>query len=125
MKICKVLLAAPVFFMPVFVFADPMLAELATLTTDATAQLATDPNAFITVFGVEVGGILASCLITACSIIGLASALVKILVPITKWTENTFDDVWLLKITKFLAMITGWMDKYVALNPNKNNARHD
>lgn len=124
MKTYKLLVAVLVFFMPAIVFADPIVADIAPLTADLAAAVA-DPAAVVTVFGIQLGGMVGSIILTALSLIGLASALVKVLVPVTQWTETKFDDEWLLKITKWLSVITGFLDKYVALNPTKSKARND
>ncbi len=124
MKTYKLLLAVLVFFMPALVFADPLVESIVPLTAAAAAAVA-DPAAVVTVFGIQLGGMVGSIILTLLSLIGLASALVKILVPVTQWTETKFDDEWLLKVSKFLGVITGFLDKYVALNPAKSKARND
>lgn len=121
MKSFKVFFAFILFCLPLAIM--PFNAS-AGLVADTANTLAANADAGIMLFGVEIGGVVASIAFTVLSLIGVASALVKLLTPLVAYTTTKVDDKWLGFFNKYLALLVGFTDKYLALNPSKSNARN-
>ncbi len=137
-NLARTLVALVVFLLPAVAFATATAGEVIApaehVLTVADKQTATGVVMFadeqsasessenqggFVLFGIDVGAILT----WAFAIVGVASALVKALAPIAQLTKTTKDDAFLAKAASVIDKVVNFLDKWVALNPNKSNAR--
>ncbi|BDM66239.1 hypothetical protein NFHSH190041_36910 (plasmid) [Shewanella sp. NFH-SH190041] len=118
MKILRVIGAALVFMMlPLAVVASELTGVSG--IQDNVALLASYDQFAITLFGMSLTGKLAGYLVIVFAVIGLASALVRVLEPLAKYTSTKRDDELLGKASGLLIKVHEFISKYLALNPKK------